>query len=39
MEGFGRPDYTPETDPDKEVNIIVKVTAPDGVKVNIKVEN
>lgn len=39
MEGFGRPDYTPETEPDKEVNIIVKVTAPDGVKVNIKVEN
>lgn len=39
MEGFGRPDYTPETDPDKEVNITIKVNAPEGVKVNIKVEN
>lgn len=39
MEGFGRPDYTPEADPDKEVNITVKVNAPEGVKVNIKVEN
>lgn len=38
MEGFGRPDYTPETDPDKEVNITIKVTSPEGVKVNIKVE-
>ena len=41
MEGFGRPDYTPESapEPDKEVNIVVKVTSPAGVKVNIKVEN
>lgn len=40
MEGFGRPDYTPEDSPapDKEVNIVVKVTTPEGVKVNIKVE-
>ena len=39
MEGFGRPWYTAE-DPEleKEVNITVKVNAPEGVKVNIKVE-
>lgn len=38
INGFGRPDYDPEPDPDKQVDIIVKVTAPDGVKVNIKLE-
>ena len=44
MEGFGRPWWTPEDDPspdpgpDKEVNITIKVSAPDGVKVNINVE-
>lgn len=41
MEGFGRPNYDPEDEPvpEKEVDIVVKVTAPEGVKVNIKVEN
>ena len=38
MAGFGRPWYTAEKDPDKEVNITIKVNAPEGVKVNIKVE-
>lgn len=39
MEGFGRPWYTAEdSDPEKEVDIVVKVEAPEGVKVNIKVE-
>ena len=37
MEGFGQPWYTAE-DPDEEVNITIKVNAPEGVKVNIKVE-
>ena len=37
MEGFGRPWYTAE-DPDEEVNITIKVNSPEGVKVNIKVE-
>lgn len=37
--GFGRPDwYKFDTDPDKEVNITIKVNAPDGVKVNINIE-
>ena len=41
--GFGRPkwymfDEDPAPDPEKEVNITIKVNAPDGVKVNIKVE-
>ena len=35
MEGFGRPDYTPEDTPDKVVNVYIKVTAPEGVQVNI----
>lgn len=38
MAGFGRPWYTAESSNDKEVNITVKVNAPEGVKVNIKVE-
>lgn len=38
MAGFGRPWYTAESLPDKVVDIVVKVNAPDGVKVNIKVE-
>lgn len=38
MAGFGRPWYTAESSTDKEVNITVKVNAPEGVKVNIKVE-
>ena len=38
MEGFGSPWYTPESSSDKEVNITVKVNAPEGVKINIKVE-
>ena len=37
--GFGRPKwYMFDKDPDKEVNITIKVNAPEGVKVNIKVE-
>ena len=37
--GFGRPRwYMFDKDPDKEVNITIKVNAPEGVKVNIKVE-
>lgn len=35
--GFGRPDWY-KFDTDKEVNITIKVNAPDGVKVNINVE-
>lgn len=35
--GFGRPDWY-KFDTDKEVNITIKVKAPDGVKVNINVE-
>ena len=38
MAGFGRPWYTAESDPDKQVDITIKVNAPEGVKVNIKVE-
>lgn len=38
MEGFGRPWYTAEKDSEKIVDIVVKVNAPEGVKVNIKVE-
>lgn len=39
MEGFGRPWYTADDpDPDKQVDIIIKVNTPEGVKVNIKVE-
>ena len=39
--GFGHPRYDKEDSdpvPDQEVNITVKVNAPDGVKVNINVE-
>ena len=39
--GFGHPRYDPaasDPKPDQEVNITVKVKAPDGVKVNINVE-
>ena len=40
ISGYGRPRYDKDsTDPDKEVNITIKVNAPDGVKVNINVEN
>ena len=39
INGFGKPKYDKEPSPEKEVNIVVKVTAPEGVKVNIKVEN
>ena len=38
MAGFGRPWYTAESPSETEVNITVKVNAPEGVKVNIKVE-
>lgn len=38
MAGFGYPWYTAESDPDKQVDITIKVNAPEGVKVNIKVE-
>ena len=39
LAGFGRPRwYMFDKDPDKEVNITIKVNAPEGVKVNIKVE-
>ena len=37
INGFGRPAYD-EEDPENEVNITIKVNAPEGVKVNIKVE-
>ena len=38
INGFGRPDYDPEPVPEKDVDIVIKVTAPEGVKVNIKIE-
>lgn len=37
--GFGRPRwYMFDKDPEKEVNITIKVDAPEGVKVNINIE-
>ena len=38
INGFGKPKYDPEPDPGKNVDIVIKVTAPEGVKVNIKLE-
>lgn len=39
INGFGRPAYDEEDpEPEQQVDITIKVTAPDGVKVNIKVE-
>ncbi len=38
INGFGRPAYDPEPEPEKTIDLTIKVTAPDGVKVNIKIE-